>query len=79
MLNIVWGFWIEFYKITVGIQCHKPNNTDLPQLIEQVHLLDKVYQKSVKLTKKAMKVYEKGTKRSETLPKWDVAIRPVLG
>ena len=36
MLNIVWDFWIEFHKTTIVSQCHKPNNTDLPQLIEQV-------------------------------------------
>jgi hypothetical protein len=44
-----------------------------------VHLLDKVYKKGVKLTKKAMKVYEERLTRSETLPKWDVIIEPVLG
>jgi len=39
MLNIAWDFWIEFHKIAIGSQRHKPNNTDLPQLIEQVHLI----------------------------------------
>jgi len=36
MLNIVWDFQTQFYKIAVGSQYHKLNNTDLPQLIEQV-------------------------------------------
>ena len=44
-----------------------------------VHLLDKVYQKGVKLTKEAMKVYEEGIKRLENLPWWDVTIVPTLG
>ena len=44
-----------------------------------VHLLDKVYQKGVKLTKEAMKVYEEGIKRLENLPKWDVTIKPAFG
>ena len=44
-----------------------------------VQLLDKVYKKGMKLTKKAMKVYEERLTRSETLPKWDVTIEPVFG
>ena len=44
-----------------------------------VHLLDKVYQKGVKLTKEAMKVYEEGIKRLENLPWWDVTIVSTLG
>ena len=44
-----------------------------------VHLLDKVYQKGVKLTKEAMNVYEGGIKRLENLPWWDVTIVPTLG
>ena len=41
-----------------------------------VHLLNKIYKKGVKLTKKAMKAYEKRLQRSETLPTWDVSIEP---
>lgn len=43
-----------------------------------VHLLDKVYQKGVKLKKDAMKIYEERIKRLENLPKWDVAIKPTF-
>jgi len=43
-----------------------------------VHLLDKVYEKGMKLTRKMMKTYEKRLTRSKTLPKWDVIIEPVL-
>lgn len=35
MLDIVRDFRVEFHKNTVGSRCHKPSNTDLPQLIEQ--------------------------------------------
>lgn len=44
-----------------------------------VHLLDKVYEKGMKLTRKMMKIYENRLMRSETLPKWDLIIEPVLG
>jgi len=44
-----------------------------------VHLLNKFYEKGVKLTKKAMKVYEERLQRSETLAKWDVSIEPKFG
>jgi hypothetical protein len=44
-----------------------------------VHLLDAVYQKGVKLTKEAMKIYEDRIERSETLPMWDVTIKPAFG
>jgi len=44
-----------------------------------VHLLAKVYKKGMKLTRKTMNIYEKRLMRSETLPKWDVIIEPVLG
>lgn len=44
-----------------------------------VHLLDKVYKKGMKLTPKMMKIYEERLTRSETVPKWDVIIEPVLG
>jgi len=44
-----------------------------------VHLLDAVYQKGVTLTKKAMKIYEDRIERSETLPMWDVTIKPAFG
>ncbi len=41
-----------------------------------VHLIDKVYQKGVKLTKEAMKICEERVKRLGNLPKWDVTIEP---
>lgn len=44
-----------------------------------VHLLNKTYEKGIKLTKKAMKAYEERLQRSETLPKWDVSIEPKFG
>jgi hypothetical protein len=44
-----------------------------------VHLLDAVYQKGVKLTKEAMKIYEDMIERSETLPLWDVTIKSAFG
>lgn len=44
-----------------------------------IHLLNKSYEKGVKLTKKAMKAYEERLQRSETLPKWDVSIEPNFG
>lgn len=44
-----------------------------------VHLLDKVYKKGMKLTRKMMKIYEERLTRSEALPKWDVIIEPALG
>ena len=43
-----------------------------------VHLLDKVYQKGVKLKKDSMKIYEERIKRLENLPKWDVTIKPTF-
>ena len=44
-----------------------------------VHLLDAIYQKGVTLTKEAMKIYEDRIERSETLPMWDVTIKPAFG
>jgi len=44
-----------------------------------VHLLDAVYQKGITLTKEAMKIYEDRIERSETLPMWDVTIKPAFG
>lgn len=44
-----------------------------------VHLIDKVYRKGVKLTKKAMEICEERVKRLVGLPKWDVTIEPVFG
>lgn len=41
-----------------------------------VHLLTKIYETGVRLTKKEMKKYEQYLIRSETLPKWDVMINP---
>ncbi|MEA3282385.1 MAG: ISAzo13 family transposase [Euryarchaeota archaeon] len=43
-----------------------------------VHLIDKVYQKGVKLTKEAMKICEERVKRLGDLPKWDVTIEPAF-
>jgi transposase len=44
-----------------------------------VHLVDKVYQKGVKLTKEAMKICEERIERLENLQKWDVTIKPTIG
>ena len=44
-----------------------------------VHLIDKVYQTGVKLTKDAMKICEERIKRLGNLPKWDVTIEPAFG
>jgi len=44
-----------------------------------VHLIDKIYQKGVKLTKEAMKICEERVKRLGNLPKWDVTIEPAFG
>jgi hypothetical protein len=41
-----------------------------------VYLVDKVYQKGVKLTKEAMKICEERIEKLENLPKWDVTIKP---
>jgi len=43
-----------------------------------VHLIDKVYQKGVKLTKEAMKICEKRLGRLDSLPKWNVTIEPAF-
>jgi Rhodopirellula transposase. len=39
-----------------------------------VHLLEKVYEEGIKLTKEAMKICERMIKRSENLAKWDITI-----
>ncbi len=44
-----------------------------------VQLIEKIYEKGVKLTKREMKKYEDRIKRSKRLPKWDVIIEPVCG
>ena len=44
-----------------------------------VSLINKIYEKGVKLTKKEMLKYEDRIKRSKKLPKWDVTIEPVFG
>jgi transposase len=44
-----------------------------------VHLWEKIYEKGVRLTKKEMKPYENRIKRSDKLPKWDVAIESLTG
>ena len=43
-----------------------------------VHLIDKVYQRGVKLTKEAMKICEERIERLGNLPKWDVTIEPAF-
>ena len=43
-----------------------------------VYLIDKVYQKGVKLTKEAMKICEERITRLGNLPKWDVTIEPAV-
>ena len=44
-----------------------------------VHLVEKVYQKGIKVSKDVMKNLEHRIKRSATLPKWDVIIEPLFG
>ena len=44
-----------------------------------VHLLKKIYEKGIRLTKKEMKPYESKIQRSKSLPKWDVIINPLTG
>jgi hypothetical protein len=44
-----------------------------------VSLINKIYEKGVKLTKKEMIKYEDRIERSKNLPKWDVTIEPVCG
>ena len=44
-----------------------------------VHLLEKIYEKGIRLTKKEMKPYESKIQRSKSLPKWDVLIDPLIG
>ena len=39
-----------------------------------VHLLERIYEKGVSLTKKEMKPYENRINRLNILPKWDVTI-----
>jgi hypothetical protein len=41
-----------------------------------VYLVDKGYQKGVKLTKEAMKICDERIERLENVPKWDVTIKP---
>jgi len=41
-----------------------------------VHLLDKIYEKGVSLTKKAFKAVEERLKRDRHLPKYGVLISP---
>lgn len=43
-----------------------------------VHLLNKTYEKGIRLTKKEMKPYEDRIHRSRKLPKWDVLIEPLF-
>jgi hypothetical protein len=41
-----------------------------------ISLSQKVYQKGISLSKKAMRVIEKRLERNPLLPKWDILIRP---
>jgi len=41
-----------------------------------VWLLDRVYETGVRLTRAALRPYQQRLRRSETLPKWSVAIQP---
>ena len=43
-----------------------------------IDLNQKVYEKGVKLTEKAMKEIEKRLERNHLLPKWDIHILPIL-
>ena len=44
-----------------------------------VHVLEKVYETGMSLTKKELKPYLSKLKRSLTLPKWDVCIGYING
>jgi hypothetical protein len=44
-----------------------------------VHLINAVYEKGKKLTKKEMERYEERISRSKNLPRWDVTIAPKTG
>jgi len=44
-----------------------------------VKLVEKLYKKGIRLTKKEMKPYDNRIERSCTLPKWDVIIEPESG
>ncbi|MEA2059681.1 MAG: ISAzo13 family transposase, partial [Thermodesulfobacteriota bacterium] len=44
-----------------------------------VKLINQIYEKGVKLTKKEIKKYEDRIERSKKLSKWDVTIEPALG
>ena len=44
-----------------------------------VKLVKKLYEKGIQLTKKEMKPYKNRIEYSNTLPKWDVLIKPVFG
>ena len=44
-----------------------------------IKLIDKVYEKGARLTKKEMEKYADRLKRSIKLPKWDVNIEPIFG
>lgn len=44
-----------------------------------VHLLEKVYQKGIKVSRDMMKDIEHRIQRSKTLPKWNVMIKPIVG
>ena len=39
-------------------------------------ILDRVYETGIRLTKAALRPYQQRLRRSETLPKWSVAIQP---
>jgi hypothetical protein len=43
-----------------------------------IKLLEGVYEKGVRLSKKTMEVYEQRLERSNTLPKWNIVIRPQI-
>ena len=44
-----------------------------------VHLMDRIYQTGVKLTKAAFRPVAERLERSETLPKWSLVIQPTSG
>ena len=44
-----------------------------------VELLDRVYEKGIRIAKKAFQPIEKRLKRDEEIPKYSVAIQPQLG
>lgn len=69
-------FWNGAILNTINEALQWASNVMWRKLNPTVELVDKVYQKGIKLTKKQMKEFEKNIQRSKHLPKWDVWITP---